>query len=202
MADLAGALRRFCEFTDFPPHYKIAQRGAMKPYVKKLIVLAAGYIAALVIAVAAVALRIKFLSGPDEEASSGMYAFGDALLFVTVFSICALVPSGAALFFLRPYRRFWLVFSALVVAVAVTGVPAAYLFQVGREPTASAFPAWDVFLVLRLLVAPLLALTFLVCTALSPYRFARVALAAASALETAVSAYAGWVWFIPLVFDR
>jgi hypothetical protein len=72
----------------------------MKPYIKKIGVVVAGYCASVLIAVAAVALRIKFLSGPDEEASSGMHAFGDALLFVTVFSVCALVPSGAALFFL------------------------------------------------------------------------------------------------------
>src|SRR4030095_1382513 len=99
----------------------------MKPSLK-VSVIAGGYIAALLMAFAAVALHIATTSGPDAQASSGMYAFGDALLFVAVFAACALVPTGAALFFLRPYRHFWTVLSALGLAVAVTGVTAAILF--------------------------------------------------------------------------
>jgi hypothetical protein len=174
----------------------------MKSYLKKVGVVAAGYIAAVVIAAAVVALRIKFLSGPDEEASSGMHAFGDALLFVTVFSVCALVPNGAALFFLRSYRRFWSVFSTLGLAVAVTGVAAAVIFHVGRYATDEPLVTWVTFSVLRILVAPLLALTFPVCAAFSPYRFARFTLLAAAAMEAAVSAYGGYVWVVPLIFDR
>jgi hypothetical protein len=56
--------------------------------------------------------------------------------------------------------------------------------------------------VLRILVAPLLALAFLVCTLFSPYRSPRFALLAASAMEVAVSAYGGFVWFVPLLFHR
>ena len=55
---------------------------------------------------------------------------------------------------------------------------------------------------LRILVAPLLALTFLVCTVLSPHRSSRFAFLAASVMEAAVSAYVGFVWFVPLFFDR
>jgi hypothetical protein len=58
------------------------------------------------------------------------------------------------------------------------------------------------FSVLRILVAPLLTLTFPVCAAISPYRFARFALLAAAAMEAAVSAYGGYVWVVPLIFDR
>jgi hypothetical protein len=174
----------------------------MKPHLKKICVVVAGYGASVLLAVAAVALRIKFLSGPDEKASSGMHAFGDALLFVTVFSVCALVPNGAALFFLRPYHRFWSVFSALGVVVAVTGVAAASIFHVGRYATEEPLATWVMFSVLRILVAPLLTLTFPVFAAISPYRFARFALLAAAAMEAAVSAYGGYVWVVPLIFDR
>jgi hypothetical protein len=54
--------------------------------------------------------------------------------------------------------------------------------------------------VLRILVAPLLALTFLVCTIFSPCRSPRVALLAATVMEGVVSAYGGAVWFVPLFF--
>src|SRR6267142_196801 len=69
----------------------------MKP-ILKVGVVAVGYLAALLVASAAVAIRLAHTSGPDAQASSGMYAFGDALLFVVVFGVAALVPSGAALF--------------------------------------------------------------------------------------------------------
>jgi hypothetical protein len=58
------------------------------------------------------------------------------------------------------------------------------------------------YLVLRILVAPLLALTGLVCTILSPYHSPRVAFLAAFVMEAAVSAYGGSVWFVPLFFHR
>ena len=162
-----------------------------------------GYIAAFLIASAVVAVRIAVTSGPDAQASSGMYAAGDAFLFVAVFGVCALVPTGIALFFLRPYRRFWTVLSALGLVVAVTGVTAAILFLVGRQATApSALAMLAGLSVLRILVAPLLALAFLVCTLFSPYRSPRFALLAASAMEVAVSAYGGFVWFVPLLFHR
>jgi hypothetical protein len=174
----------------------------MKPLLKVAVV-AGGYIAAFLIASAAMAIRIASTSGPDAQASSGMYAAGDAFLFVAVFGVCALVPTGAALFFLRPYRRFWTVLSALGLAVAVTGVAAIVLFAVGRHATApSPLVTWGGLSVLRILVAPLLALAFLAGTLLSPHRSPRFALLAATAMEAAVSAYGGLVWFVPLFFHR
>ena len=171
----------------------------MKPFLK-VAVAAGGYVAAFLIASAVVAIRIANTSGPDAQAASGMYAAGDALLFAAVFGVCALVPTGAALFFLRPYRRFWIVLSALGLAVAFTGVTAAILFAVGRHATASPLATWAGFSVLRILIAPLFALTFLVCTIFSPYRSPRVALLSATMMEGGVSAYGGAVWFVPLFF--
>lgn len=173
----------------------------MKPFLKGAVV-AGGYIVAFLMASAAVAIRVANTSGPDAQASSGMYAFGDALLFVAVFGVSALVPTVAALFFLRPYRHFWTVLSAFGLAVAVTGVIAAVLFAVGRHATPSPLATWAGLSVLRILVAPLLALTGLVCTILSPHRSARFALLAATVMEAAVSAYGGSVWFVPLFFHR
>src|SRR5882762_1774130 len=103
---------------------------AMKPFFKVGVV-AIGYVVAILLASAAVAIRVATTSGPDAQASSGMHAFGDALLFVAVFGISALVPTAVALVFLRPYRQFWTLLSVVGLAVAVTGVIAAALFEVG-----------------------------------------------------------------------
>lgn len=95
----------------------------------RVAVVAGGYVAAFLIASAAVAIRVANTNGPDVQAASGMYAFGDTLL-----------------------------------------------------------------------VAPLFALAFFVCTILSPHRFPRVAFLAATAMEAGVSAYGGFIWFVPLFF--
>jgi hypothetical protein len=168
----------------------------------KVGVVAVGYIAASLVASAAVGIRLANTSGPDAQASSGMYAFGDTLLFVAVFGVAALVPTGAALFFLRPYRHFWRVISVFGLGVAFTGLTAATLFAIGRHAESSPLAAWAGLSVLRILIAPLLALTFLVCTVFSPYRFPRVAFLTATGMEAAVSAYGGLVWFAPLFFHR
>ncbi len=68
----------------------------------KIVLVVAGYVAALLLASAAVAIRIADTSGPDAQASAGMYAFGDGLLFIAVFTTVALFPTGLALWFLRP----------------------------------------------------------------------------------------------------
>jgi hypothetical protein len=169
----------------------------------KLAVVAAGYVAAFLIASAAVGVRLANTRGPEAQASSGMYAFGDLALFVAVFGVVALAPTGAALFFLRPYRQFWTVLSVLGLGVAVTGLAAVALYAIGRNAaTPSPMATWAGLSVLRILIAPLLALVSAVCTALSPYRLPRLALLAATLMEAAVSAYAGFVWFLPLFLSR
>ena len=93
--------------------------------------------------------------------------------------------------------------SAIGLAVAVAGLAAVVLFVIGRHAAAPApIAMWAAFSVLRILVAPLLALTCFVCTVLSPYRLPRRALLAAAVAEAAVSAYGGLVWFVPLFLQR
>ena len=82
----------------------------------------AGYIIAWVAASTAVAIRVADTQGPDAQASAGMYAFGDLILFLGVFGILELFPTGLALYFLRRFERFWTVFSAAVLAFSVTGL--------------------------------------------------------------------------------
>jgi hypothetical protein len=167
---------------------------------RKVGVVVLGYLAAVLVASAAVGVRLVTTRGPDAQSSSGMYAFGDALLFVGVFGVVALVPTGAALVFLRPYRHFWTAVSALGVAVALTGLAAAVVFAVGRHAAApSPLTTWAGLSVPRILVAPILALTFMVFAALSPHRAPRLAFLAAAVAEAAVSASGAIVWGVPLL---
>ena len=80
------------------------------------------YVVAVVIAVIAVTLNVAATSGPDYQASSGMLAFGDSLLFRAVFGVCAVPATGAALYFLRPYRSLWLVLACVALCIAATGI--------------------------------------------------------------------------------
>ena len=163
----------------------------------------AGYAGAFLIASAVVAIRVARTSGPDAQASSGMYAFGDFALFVAVFGLLALVPTGTALYFLRPYRRLWAVLSAFALGVALTGVAAVLLYALGRHAVApSPLATWAALSVLRILLALVLAPAFLVFALLSAYRSPRFALLTATALEVGVAVYAGFVWFFPLMFHR
>jgi hypothetical protein len=167
---------------------------------RKVGVVVLGYLAAVLVASAAVGVRLVTTRGPDTQSSSGMYAFGDALLFVGVFGVVALVPTGAALVFLRPYRHFWTAVSALGVAVALTGLAAAVVFAVGRHAAASSLlTTWAGLSVPRILVAPIFALTFVVFAALSPHRAPRLAFLAAAVAEAAVSASGAIVWSVPLL---
>lgn len=169
----------------------------------KIGIIVAGYVAAIVIAVAAVAIHVASTSGPAAQASSGMYAFGDAVLFVAVFGVLALVPTAAALVFLRPYRHFWMVLATIGMAFAITGLAAVMLFTVGRHAEApSPMATWAGLSVLRILAAPLLALASLVCAAVAPYRFPRLMLLVATVVEAGVSAYGGFVWFLPLLIPE
>jgi hypothetical protein len=76
----------------------------MKPLLKVAIV-AGGYLLAFLMASAAVALRAALTSGSAAQASSGMSAFGDMVLFIVVFGAVALVPTGAGFFFLLSKKK-------------------------------------------------------------------------------------------------
>ena len=104
----------------------------MKALVKFGTVLA-GYVAAVLVASAAVAVRIANTSGPDAQASAGMYAFGDGLLFVAVVSAVALLPTGLGLWFLRPCRRLWIALPVTAMAVAGTAILAAAVYALAAS---------------------------------------------------------------------
>ena len=166
----------------------------------KIGLIAAGYAGALLVASATLAVRVASTSGPDAQASSGMYAFGDSYLFIAVFGVLALVPTGALLYYLRPYRRFSVVLAGFGLVLASTGVAAVMLYALGRDAAAPSFLAAAAsFSVLRILLAPVLAPALLVVAMLTPHRFPRIALLTATFAELTVVAYAAFVWFLPLL---
>ena len=75
-----------------------------------------GYVVALLIAYAVLAIYVAATSGPDRQTSGGMYAFGDFMTFLFVFGVASLVPSGLAFYFLRENRTFWTVMAVIAVA--------------------------------------------------------------------------------------
>lgn len=84
-----------------------------------------------------------------------MFDFGDSLLFLAVFAVAAVAPSGIALYFLRPYPMFWVALALVALAVAATAAAAAffYLATQGAGPGSIA-RAWSAAAVLRILIAP------------------------------------------------
>jgi hypothetical protein len=169
----------------------------MKP-LHKVSLVAGGYVLSALVAAVVVAVRIAATRASDRQSGGGMYAFGDSIMFVLVFGICALVPTGAALFFLRPYAAFWKAISVTGVALASTSIAAALLFAFGRHSPHPKIVMLSGYSVLRVLLSPLLALVFLVCAVLSPTRAPRIALAVSAAIEAAVGIMGGVVIFMQM----
>ncbi len=170
----------------------------MKTLAKFGVVLA-GYVAAVLAANAAVALRIAHTSGPDAQASAGMYAFGEGLLFIAVFGAVALVPTSLALWFLRPFRWFWVVLSVAALAIAATAIPAAALCVLERFlvlPRESLLSVLAARAFLRTIASPPLAPAFMVAGVFAPTWRSRWALLAAAGMEGAVAVYAVLQWFV------
>jgi hypothetical protein len=147
----------------------------------------AGYVAAFVVALALVSAYVASTSGPDRQTYAGMYDFGDSLLLLALFGVAAILPTGAALYFLRPNARFWRALTFGAPAIAATGLGALIDYIVARMPEAGPLlQSWSAFAVLRILVAPMLAVAFLLACLFAPSRSARIALAAATLVEAVV----------------
>jgi hypothetical protein len=70
----------------------------------KLSLVIGGYLAAFLLASGAVYVYQLFTRNAASQASAGMSAFGDLILFSGVCGVLALLPTGLALYFL--FRKF------------------------------------------------------------------------------------------------
>lgn len=164
----------------------------------KVILVVAGYLAALLIAFLVVDLYIAATYGPDRQTYSGMFAFGDSILFLGVFALAAIPASGAALFFLRPYPTFWHVLSVGALAIATTGVAALAAYLISPNVSrGTGLGAWAGLSPLRFLLAPPLAIAFFLSVLFAPTHASRVALLCASVIESVVIAWVAFIWFRP-----
>jgi hypothetical protein len=162
----------------------------------KVAVVVGGYVAAFGIAAAVVSLNVALSHRTANQASSGMVAFGDTLLFLGVFGLVSIVPTGAGLFFLRPYRPFWRLLSAAAVLIAVTGLAAVGLDALQRSAAGDSWlQAWSGGAVLRMLVAPLCGLAFLTSGLLAPSRSCRLVLLGTTLVEMAIFVYVVSTWW-------
>lgn len=153
-----------------------------------------GYVVAFLFAFAVVTFYAAYVSGPD-MGSSGMYALGDGLLFLAVFAVAAILPTGAALFFLGSSRIFWIALSVMAPATAATGLAAfaIYIAEQGAE-SSSILHAWSALAVLRILIAPLFGLTFFLSALFAPNRRSRTAPLVAAIAEALVFVCVGLIW--------
>lgn len=162
----------------------------------KILLVMIGYVIAFVLACLATGVYAVLFDSPAQQASSGMAAFGDALLFLGVFVLATLPATGLALFFLRAYPAFWYVLSSGSLVVASTSVAALATYVVPVRLTGNDWLAnWQIFSPLRLLLAPLLALAFFVAMLFAPTRWPRSGLFCASAMEAVAFACIAWIWF-------
>jgi len=118
---------------------------------------------ALVVAWLAVVVRQRF-EGPDAQASSGMYAFGDLLLGVAVFGMCALVPIALGLYWLRAVGKFWAVLVRGTALYTLTGLAALAAILWANQTRSS----WLLLAQARFGLMPLGALALLACAGFAP----------------------------------
>ncbi len=158
----------------------------------KISLVCGGYVLAL-IAAWAIADIYDALSPPD--VSSGMQAGADLIVFLAVFGFMAVIPSGAALWLLRPYPRFWSLMSILSLAFAAAGLAGLGVYIL-NPPSSSPFAIWAALFVLRVFVAPGFAVAMMVAAFLSPSRWPRIAFLSSAAAECGICVYVFFNWFI------
>ena len=170
----------------------------MKTLTKTGIVFA-GYACAFALAVVVTYIKMRATANsPDADASSGMHAFGELLVFVFTFGFAALVPSGFAFYFLREVRAFWKAVAVCAAVLAATNVVAGAVYWAQwLLPHVPMLDSGSAFAVLRMLVAPIVMATILVCAEFAPEpRLRRI-----MRLAAAVEILAATPWFLFLVWS-
>jgi len=153
----------------------------------KIGIVIAGYILACAAAFAATYINELTTRGTDAQASQGMLAFGQSMLFLLVFGGLALIPTVLAFYFLRSSEKFWNGFALLCLAFSITEiiiVVANALINAGILQISEASSAVvSLFGVLGAFGAPILIIGFLGLAVIAPSRRPRMFLLASAGLE-------------------
>ena len=141
----------------------------------RILVIAAGYIAALVIAFVAI-YALRAIIPPTND----MRDFADAFKFVFLAGLLGLIPTGIAFYWLRYVAWLWYAVAAGALAFAVLG---AFTTHALRQISAGPLEGFVTFGTLTLIGSPLLVLISLLAALMTRIRAARAMLLAAAALE-------------------
>lgn len=156
---------------------------------KKIGLIIVGYISAALLGFAAVSILPK---GPDSQ--GGMRAFGDLLFFLAVFGVAAVFPSGVALYWLRGNRTFWKVTAAGAILLSATAAVSATVFLAEKMSGTVFFGSWSNLAILRILVAPLFGIAFLLAGLLAPERRFRLTFFVTLLVETLSFGAVAFTW--------
>ena len=121
-----------------------------------------------------------------------MLAERGSMTFFYAAGLSSFLPTGLALYFLRPYGRFWALFSNLSLAVAATGPCFEILNSFEARLSLDHQPLWALvsFLgLVRVFGAPVLALGFFASSFITPGSNSRRKLLVWAGIETALCAY-------------
>ena len=172
----------------------------------KIGIVIAGYIIAPIGAFLAVYLRELATQGTDAQASAGMFAFGESILFLVVFGVLALVPTALAFYFLRPLEKLWTGFALFCLAFSISGLIVIFANRLIQATMSIAAYTSNPFAalvslagVLGIFGTPIFIVGFLLLTVMAPSKRSRLFLLIAAGCEI-VSALYMFVNFI--LFQR
>ena len=166
--------------------------------VAKIGLVLAGYVAAVLAAIAAGWLYDARVSSLPYDTSGGMYAAGEMLQSLAAFLVVALVPTLLALWFLRRNERFWNVVAVLSIAFAGLGLIAVLIPLATKGRTDHvALMLLELFGLAHLLGAPFWVIAFVLFAFLAPTRSTRRQMFVALGIEVAVGVCALVHWFVP-----
>jgi len=175
--------------------WRVAERLDRLAGPTRLVGVLGGYVLAALLAVLVVVVHVAVTDGPDRELSSGMHAFGDAVVFVVAFTFFSALPSGLGLYFLRRVTWVWPLFSALGWTMASTGWLA--VATVHLAPTPADFGS--VLAVLRIVLAPACMAVLAAVGVAAPSLGTKRVLFSAAAAEALTTCYGALHWLAPLL---
>jgi len=164
----------------------------------KLGIVLAGYVLAFVTSFFMTALYDRQFSPEDNQTMGGMIAGGELMYGSAEFVLASLVPTGLALWFLRPNRRFWSAFSSAGLIFAIVGLAAVLATATTGQTDRDRLPLLlfvGLLSIVQMLGSPLWILSFALFAALAPARDLRRRMLAALVIEFAIAAY-GLIHFL------
>ena len=153
----------------------------------KIGIVIVGYILAGAVASASTYIQELATRGTDAQASQGMFAFGQSILFMLVFGGLALIPTVLAFYFLRSSEKFWNGFAVLCLGFSITGIIIVIANALMNENilhiAESSADVISLFGVLGAFGGPILIIGYLVLAVIAPSRRPRILLLASVGLE-------------------